>query len=635
MNTQTELRGLRDVLYDTVLSGTYLPPKGFLRDACNAWVKVSGASFGQVWLHNEHTEAWELLHSSYVGPVTFPDSFPDTLPDNTRPMLEYACEQNRIHFVASRNDTRQIGSQLYSVAHKDTFCEAGFSSFLCVPLLTPPQQTSLSEASGLGLYHPPDIDIRGCLCLHFTLDSAPHAHDDTSHSIMQRMTSLALLRSYESQQRDILLTLNGLSEKYSFDDSRTPRQVRAAYACELVNCIQTYMNATGVSLFFHELDPRYINCLATTGLCDSHGNEVPEHRIETCRYHISESGWTATCYRSGSHRVSTPDAASTHFWKFTECDPNNPSRLAGRMGSVICPILSIDDDDSKKALGVIRCSGLRNEFGTALGTVNSVGLQTLGLIAQQVGPYLHGLCSRIQREETISLLKHDLYSPLNLIWNTADRLETLSLKETSERAVKFSDLMNIKFSAELARTMLPQLSFDPGEVTQFIPERILLETNIISHIKHILNYFADIEKGMSIHYYGIRCIKPIYIDKLCIQRAVFNVVLNAIKYGEQGTQVKIKGIERTGVYVLMVENEGIGISADDAPYVFDLGFRSEVAKSLSQGNGHGLYVSKRFLQRHGGDVVLSTRSDPTTFELIFPKKLERDGWWFSEKQGPQ
>jgi signal transduction histidine kinase len=305
------------------------------------------------------------------------------------------------------------------------------------------------------------------------------------------------------------------------------------------------------------------------------------------------------------------------------------------MGSVVCPILTPETEpkDTQStghrypALGVIRCSGLKSNYGTERGTINSIGRQTLGLIAQQVGPFIEMLSARIEREEKISCLKHDLFAPLNLIAHTTDRLETDSfLPIAKDRKVKFYDLMNIKSATMLARTMLPQLSLDPGDMT-IAPTLVSIENDIIRYLKQMLSHVARIENGMAIKFDPLHAIPELYLDKLSIQRVVFNVIQNAIKYGDQGSVISISARHMPNDYRLSISNYGIGIHQQDEELIFEIGFRSSKAKTHCQGTGNGLYVAQKAMRLHRGHIELKKRAEPTIFDLVFPSLLRTNDWW--------
>ncbi|MFJ4353607.1 heavy metal sensor histidine kinase [Pseudomonas sp. NPDC089428] len=108
-------------------------------------------------------------------------------------------------------------------------------------------------------------------------------------------------------------------------------------------------------------------------------------------------------------------------------------------------------------------------------------------------------------------------------------------------------------------------------------------------------------------------------DRLMFQRALSNLLSNAIRHGPDGQLVKL-GIERQGSEVLMwVENQGPGIAEAHWPQLFERFYRVGSGRSrLEGGTGLGLAIVKSIMQLHGGRVeVSSSPSGPTRFTLVF------------------
>jgi len=104
-------------------------------------------------------------------------------------------------------------------------------------------------------------------------------------------------------------------------------------------------------------------------------------------------------------------------------------------------------------------------------------------------------------------------------------------------------------------------------------------------------------------------------DKL--QQLFLNLILNAVDATVQGGRlaVRVRRADPRHVEVL-VEDDGIGIPADDLPHVFEPFFTS---KQAGEGNGLGLVVAQGIAGDHGGRIeVASTEGEGTTFRVLLP-----------------
>jgi len=114
-------------------------------------------------------------------------------------------------------------------------------------------------------------------------------------------------------------------------------------------------------------------------------------------------------------------------------------------------------------------------------------------------------------------------------------------------------------------------------------------------------------------------------DAAELDRVVFNLVSNAVKYaGDGGTVTVALGRTRddgTGLVELAVVDDGIGISPEDLDRLFTEFFRSTNPAALARpGTGLGLTIVDRIVRRHGGRIeVDSTVGIGTTFRVLLPE----------------
>ncbi|HWW44055.1 MAG TPA: sensor histidine kinase, partial [Acidimicrobiia bacterium] len=99
-----------------------------------------------------------------------------------------------------------------------------------------------------------------------------------------------------------------------------------------------------------------------------------------------------------------------------------------------------------------------------------------------------------------------------------------------------------------------------------------------------------------------------------LERAVSNLIDNAIKYSPPGepVEIRLQGKE------LVVRDHGPGIAAEDLPYVFDRFYRAVAVRSLP-GSGLGLSIVRDAAQAAGGEVTAANAPDGgAVFTLRLP-----------------
>ena len=115
-------------------------------------------------------------------------------------------------------------------------------------------------------------------------------------------------------------------------------------------------------------------------------------------------------------------------------------------------------------------------------------------------------------------------------------------------------------------------------------------------------------------------------DPARLEQVLNNLVSNAIKYSPKGGTILVS-VARAGDHVrLSVTDDGIGIAPEDAALVFDPFRRTGTSKEAIAGVGLGLFVARRIVEAHGGQLsVTSTPGEGSTFtvDLPFEAQLEQ------------
>jgi signal transduction histidine kinase len=106
---------------------------------------------------------------------------------------------------------------------------------------------------------------------------------------------------------------------------------------------------------------------------------------------------------------------------------------------------------------------------------------------------------------------------------------------------------------------------------------------------------------------------------------VFVIFLdNAIKYSPKGTKVTLASAKTDGNILVRISDEGMGISPEDLPHIFDRFYRADKSRTKSNihGYGLGLSIAKQIIDKHRGTIrVQSKPGAGTTFTLQLPLSL--------------
>jgi two-component system heavy metal sensor histidine kinase CusS len=151
-------------------------------------------------------------------------------------------------------------------------------------------------------------------------------------------------------------------------------------------------------------------------------------------------------------------------------------------------------------------------------------------------------------------------------------------------------------------------------------------TDVAGELNDVREFFGPVaaETGVTVHVSAAEG-ATFPLDRALSQRAVSNLVGNALAHTPTGGEVRLTAeADRAGLRV-SVADTGTGILPDDLPLLFDRFFRSRVARASGRGVGLGLAIVRRVAELHGGNVTVE--SEPgrgTVVRMTFPTPSEHD-----------
>ena len=116
------------------------------------------------------------------------------------------------------------------------------------------------------------------------------------------------------------------------------------------------------------------------------------------------------------------------------------------------------------------------------------------------------------------------------------------------------------------------------------------------------------------------CNDTVYTDEKWIRFIMNQLISNAVKYSEKEPKIIFETNSGQGQIVLMISDNGIGISESDLSRIFDKSFTGENGRIGKNSTGIGLFLCKRLCEKLGiGIAVKSKSGQGTQVELYFPK----------------
>jgi signal transduction histidine kinase/CHASE2 domain-containing sensor protein len=219
------------------------------------------------------------------------------------------------------------------------------------------------------------------------------------------------------------------------------------------------------------------------------------------------------------------------------------------------------------------------------------------------------------RNETLSFVSHDLRSPLVSILAL---LELAKNRDSSEEIrilhKRIEDYAQLTISLAEQFIQLARVESDAS-----------IKFDIIDLVSIAIN--AHEQTWVQAQSKDIQMIREIDLDHAWVlgdsgllERAVTNLLNNAIKYSAAGCSVSMKIFLKNGHVWCCVQDEGYGIPESEIPTLFERFRRAHLNSGVDQeGTGLGLALVKATAERHGGYVDVQTREgEGSRFCLVLP-----------------
>ncbi len=141
-------------------------------------------------------------------------------------------------------------------------------------------------------------------------------------------------------------------------------------------------------------------------------------------------------------------------------------------------------------------------------------------------------------------------------------------------------------------------------------------------VAEYMSVMAD-EKGVSVEVIGEA--PPAAADRLLVQRAITNLVSNAIRHALDHSTVTIEVGTAGPAATLSVTNRGEGIAAAHLERIFDRFYRVDAGRARREGGtGLGLAIVRSIAAAHRGRVEVQSQDGLTTFKLLLPRAAPAD-----------
>ncbi len=213
------------------------------------------------------------------------------------------------------------------------------------------------------------------------------------------------------------------------------------------------------------------------------------------------------------------------------------------------------------------------------------------------------------RRDFVSNASHELRTPIATVRALAETLQSVGDEPGAAERFLPPLITEAERLSRLVSDLLDLARAEGASVSPFSPVELRpIVDNAIARLRD-----KAARRDIALHWEETGSSPRVEGDAPALEQVAFNLLDNALSYTPSGGRVSLGvGEDASGAW-FEVEDNGIGIPADDLPRVFERFYRVDKARSRAEGGtGLGLAIVKHIVETHGGHVEVHSNADAPT-----------------------
>lgn len=207
----------------------------------------------------------------------------------------------------------------------------------------------------------------------------------------------------------------------------------------------------------------------------------------------------------------------------------------------------------------------------------------------------------LNMQETLDTVAHELKTPLTRLKSRSE----LALLSRSEETYKAALVTSIENTVQI--TSLIDTIMDISEAEVGLLKLNLIEINSEDILNGIIDLFSLLAEEKNIQIQFVQNTKFNFMaDRTRFTQVISNLMDNAIKYSDENTFIKVETSEEAEFYKISISDQGLGISDEDLPKIWDRLFRTN-PHHKEKGLGLGLSLVRSICSAHGWKIKVQSK----------------------------
>lgn len=215
------------------------------------------------------------------------------------------------------------------------------------------------------------------------------------------------------------------------------------------------------------------------------------------------------------------------------------------------------------------------------------------------------------KNDFISSVSHELRTPLTAIkgWG-----ETLRACGPEDKELFSKGMDTITREASRLGTLVEDL-LDFSRLQRGAMAMNFEKLDILAELGEAVYFFSDraAQEEKTLTFFEAENLPPVMGDRNRLRQVFTNLIDNAMKYSEAGSEIHVTAALAGDYIKVMVRDYGCGIAAEDLPKITQKFYK---ANSTRRGFGIGLGVAEEIITQHGGKIDIASRIDEGTVVTV-------------------
>lgn len=229
-------------------------------------------------------------------------------------------------------------------------------------------------------------------------------------------------------------------------------------------------------------------------------------------------------------------------------------------------------------------------------------------------------------QQTIDLLRqfisdagHELNTPLSIVNACAESLE----HKLAKQGIEAKEITTIASSSERMQSIIDDLMLLAALETPLHSESQVDRIRVSELISESIDEFTikfeqkNVELTSTVETDAI-----VRGDEFRLRTMLNNLLENALRYTDAGGKVEVYATLNNNEIRIKISDTGIGIPAENLPFIFDRFYRVDKSRSrISGGSGLGLAIVKAIVEAHRGSIEVASSKPGTMFTVTLPAEF--------------